>query len=61
MLQLILTPAEQHVQINGAGVGEQSQEDEIMEVKSLHKDPGVVGHDAVLPYSRHCLAQQIVL
>lgn len=44
-----LTPAKDDVGGDGTGVGEEGEEDEVVEVESLHEDPTVVGCDAVLP------------
>ena len=58
---MLLTPAKHHVKSDGAGVGEERQEDEIVYVETFHQDPRVVRHDAVLPNTSHSSAQPGVL
>ena len=52
-LLIINTPAKNNVDCYGAGIGKKSQKDEIVQVKTLHKDPRVVCHDKVLPEAGH--------
>jgi hypothetical protein len=54
-------PSHDHVPLDAvAGVGEQSPEDQIVQVQSFHQDPGVVGRDAVLPQADDELARPVV-
>lgn len=54
-------PAEGDVQLDGGRVGEQGQEDEVVQVEPLHQDPRVVGHDEVLPEAGDQLAHPILV
>ena len=44
-----LTPAQNDIHGDGARVGKQSHKDKIMQVKTFHENPRIIGHDKVLP------------
>lgn len=56
-----LTPAEDDVQRDGARVGEQRQEDEVVQIEAFHQDPRVIGHDGEVPHAGQALARPVSL
>ncbi|KAJ8871493.1 hypothetical protein PR048_027815 [Dryococelus australis] len=54
------TPSEHDVGGGGAGVREESEEYEVVQVDSFHEDERVIGHDAVVPQARQHLAHRIL-
>lgn len=62
MRLILLTPSENDVACDaGIGVGEECEEDQIMQIYTFHQDPRVVGQEKVLPQAGERLALPIAL
>lgn len=49
------------MQRDGARVGEQRQEDEVVQIEAFHQDPRVIGHDGEVPHAGQALARPVSL
>lgn len=54
---ILLTPSEKNVHSDArVGISEECQKDQIMQIYTLHQDPGIVGQEKVLPQTSEYLA-----
>lgn len=49
------------MQRDGARVGEQRHEDEVVQIEAFHQDPRVIGHDGEVPHAGQTLARPVSL
>jgi len=49
------------VEGDGARVGEEGHEDEVVQIESFHQDPRVIGQDGEVPHAGHALARPVPL
>ena len=57
---MVLTPASYDVEVETLALFEGAEEDNVMKVEALYKDPRVVGNDDVIKEGEHQLARPVL-